>query len=171
MGMVVDPRSIKLAVFFPEEWYPFVNSIHLQLYWGTFQVTPDVALANGYKTWGSYGRPLFPILQGYKVDAASVSRARTLAVQTYKSVGLSYCVFGQLSVTELAAINHNLDGSTPITPPGTDGTPVNYGQAITVSVGAPHYSDGAYQGVAPALAAFQTYSSAPCGTGKYPHTY
>src|SRR5258708_7449593 len=82
IGMAVDPRSNQFAAIFPDEWFPFVNSVHLQLYWGTFQVTPDVALPKGCKTWGNYNRPLFPILQCYKVDATNGDRARTPAVQT-----------------------------------------------------------------------------------------
>src|SRR5258706_11305053 len=54
IGMAVDPRSPHYSTIFADEWFPFVNSVHLQLYWVTFGVTPDVALANGYRTWGAY---------------------------------------------------------------------------------------------------------------------
>jgi hypothetical protein len=167
IGMAVDPRSNQYARIFPDEWFPFVNSVHLQLYWGTFQVSPDAALANGYNTWRGYNRPLFPVLQGYKVDAASVDRARSLAVRTYGAQGISWWVFGQMQTGELGAINNYLDGTAASAPPGADGRPLRYGDTITVKVGGPGYADGAFEGVSPTLGRFQSYQSALGGAGKY----
>ncbi len=169
LGMTVDPRPNHYAEIFPDEWFPFVNSVHMQLYWGTFQSTPEVVLANGYKAWGNYNRPLFPVLQAHLVDADSVNRARTLAVNTYKSVGISWWVMGQISSAEFPPINHYVNGNVGTTPPGADGSPLNYGTTTTVSVGGAGYTDGTYQGVAPALATFNTYNSGAGGIGKY-HT-
>jgi len=144
IGMAVDPRSTQYAPIFPDEWFPFVNSVLLQLYWVTFQVTPDQALANGYKTWGSYNRPVFPILQGYKAGAAQMDQARTLATSTYKSNGLSWWVLGQMNADDLSAANKYVNGQVGVVAPGADGSTPNYGAAITVSVGGPGYSDGAF---------------------------
>src|SRR5450432_1512043 len=114
IAMAVDPRSTQYAPIFPDEWFPFVNSVLLQLYWVTFQVTPDVALANGYKTWGSYNRPVFPIFQGYKAGAAAMDQARTLATGTYKSNGLSWWVLGQMHADDLAAANKHVNGQVGV---------------------------------------------------------
>ncbi len=169
IGMAVDPRPNHYADIFPDEWFPFVNSVHLQLYWATFQVTPDKALSDGYTAWGGYNRPLFPVLQGYQVDSASADRARTLAVNTYGAKAISWWVLGQIGVADFPAVNHDLGGAVPAAPPGADGSVVQYGNAITVSVGGPGYTDGAFQGVPPTLATFKTYASGAGGTGKY-HT-
>src|SRR5260221_6076293 len=167
IGMAVDPRSTQYAPIFPDEWFPFVNSVLLQLYWVTFQVTPDQALANGYKTWGSYNRPVFPVLQGYRAGAAQVDQARTLATSTYKSNGLSWWVLGQMNADDLSAANKYVNGQVGVVAPGADGSTPNYGAAITVSVGGPGYSDGAFQNIAPGLGTFQTYTNPSGGTGKF----
>ncbi len=167
MGMAVDPRSTQYARIYPDEWFPFVNSVHLQLYWGTFQVSPDAALTNGYNTWRNYNRPLFPVLQGYKVDAASVERARSLAVRTYGAKGISWWVFGQMQAAEFAAINRHPNGTIAPIPPGADGSPLQFGETITVAVGAPGYADGTFPGVPPVLATFNSYASGAGGIGKY----
>jgi hypothetical protein len=167
IAMTVDPRPQHYASIFPDEWFPFVNSVHLQLYWGTFQNTPDVVLANCYKAWANYNRPLFPVLQAHGVDAASVDRARTLATQTYKSVGVSWWVMGHIKQAEFPPINRYVNGQVGTPPPGADGSPLNYGTTTTISVGGPGYADGTYEGVAPALQTFGTYPSGAGGTGKF----
>jgi hypothetical protein len=161
IGMAVDPRPAHYAPIFADEWYPFVNSVHLQLYWVTFGVSPDSAFQTGYKTWANYKRPLFPILQGYQADSTSINHARSLGINTYKSVGLSYWVYGQMKLENFAAANHYPNGFTPaVAPMRPSGTP------IVVSPGKPGYADGAYDGVAPSLSAFATYTGAN-GLGKY----
>ncbi len=167
IGMAVDPRPTQYAPIFPDEWYPFVNSILMQLYWVTFEETPDETLASGYQTWGRFGRPLFPVLQGYKAGAAAMDRARTLATTSYGSIGVSWWVLGQMSADDLAAANHYVNGATGSLPPGLTGPLPNYGVPITVSVGGTGYADGAFQNIQPGLGTFQTYASASGGTGKY----
>jgi len=167
IGMAVDPRSNHYAQIYPDEWFPFVNSVHLQLYWGTFQVTPEAALANGYKTWGNYNRPLFPILHAHSVSAAEVGRAIALATGTYKATGISWWVLGQIQANEFAPMNRQVNGFVPSAPPGADGSTVNYGSAITIPVGGAGYADGSYPGVPPAVATFGIYQSGAGGIGKY----
>ncbi len=167
IAMAVDPRSTQYARIYPDEWFPFVYSVHLQLYWATFGVSPDAALSNGYGTWNAYNRPLFPVLQGYKVDAASAERARSRSVNSYSAKGVSWWVFGQMQASELAATNRYMNGFVPVAPPGADGSSLHYGETITVAVGSPGYAQGTYPGVTPGLAAFRAYSSAAGGTGDY----
>src|SRR5258708_2071054 len=167
IAMAVDPRPTQFNAIFPDEWFPFVGSVHLQLYWVTFQTSPDDTLATGYKTWANYNRPLFPILQGYKAGADGMERARSLAVNTYKSIGLRWWVLGQMNATDLAAANKYVNGVVGAVTPGFDGTTPNYGTTITVTVGGPGYADGAFQGVSPDMATFGTYQSPMGGIGKY----
>lgn len=167
IGMAVDPRASHYPEIFPDEWFPFVNSVHLELYWGDFGVTPDVALANGYHAWKNFNRPLFPILQGHGVDASSVAQARTLAVNTYKSTGISWWVLSDIQSAEFAPINHYVNGDAGVTPPGTDGGSVSYGNPIVVTVGSPNYADGVFAGVNPPDNTFSTYPSAAGGNGKF----
>ncbi|HVO41275.1 MAG TPA: SGNH/GDSL hydrolase family protein [Aggregatilineales bacterium] len=162
IGMAVDPRPSHYNEIYPDEWFPFVNSVHLQLYWGTFQQTPDKTLASGYSTWSKYNRPLFPILQGYAVTPTTMDQARTLAVNAYKSVGVSWWVLGQIDPAHFVPINRYVDGTAGNVPPGADGSALNYGPSITVAVGGPGYADGAYQGVQPPLNQFTSIVA-----GKY----
>ena len=158
IAMTVDPRPAHYDAIFPDEWFPFVNSVHLQLYWGDFKQSPEDTLASGYNTWAKYNRPLFPVLQGYSVDTPSMDRARSLAVNTYKSVGISWWVLGEIDATHFAPINHYPNGIPADVPPGVDGSVLNYGPSITVNVGGAGYNDGAFQGN-------PTFS--PFGSGKY----
>jgi hypothetical protein len=162
IAMTVDPRSGHYADIYPDEWYPFIGSVHLQLYWGTFQRTPADTLSEGYTTWAKFNRPIFPVLQGYAVDPASMNQARTLAATTYKAVGASWWVLGQIDASRFGAINHYIDGTAGDVPPGADGSAVSYGSPITVAVGAAGYADGAFPGVQPPKSLFQTL-----GNGKY----
>jgi len=120
--MAVDPRPTQYNAIFPDEWFPFVGSVHLQLYWVTFGTSPDDTLASGYKTWANYNRPLFPVLQGYKAGADGMERARSLATTTYKSIGVSWWVLGQMNATDLAAANKNVNGVAGAVAPGFGGT-------------------------------------------------
>jgi hypothetical protein len=169
MGMTVDPRKGHYAEIFPDEWFPFVNSIHMQVYWGSFEKEPEEAFANSYNTWSGYKRPLFPVLQAHDVSAASVEKARRLAIDTYKANGMSWWVLGHISANEFEPINRTLNGVTPPAPPGADGKPVNYGAAVIVQPGSPDYTDGAFPDPEPSAGKFETYLGYAGGTGKY-HT-
>ena len=64
LGMAVDPRPQHKPRIYPAEWRPFVNSVHLQLYWETFQRDVEEVLEEGFETWGNYGLPVLPVLPG-----------------------------------------------------------------------------------------------------------
>jgi hypothetical protein len=159
IGMSVDPRPGHYAEIFPDEWYPFVNSIHPQVYWATFQVSPQTALASTYKTWGKYGRPIFPALSGFGTDVALMEQARSLAVNTYQATGFSWWAFGHMDGPHLNAANKTVSGAVATTPPGSAGKPGRYGTPIVIKVGSPGYHDGVYDVNKPG---FSTY-----GTSKY----
>ncbi|MEO1290027.1 MAG: peptidoglycan DD-metalloendopeptidase family protein [Chloroflexota bacterium] len=102
VGMTVDPRPWHYASIFPDEWYPFVGSVHTQSYWATFRNTPDETLQQTYDTWAGYGRPIIPALQG---DAPLVDQttAHTLATQRHGATGVSWWRYGVIS--QYGAVN------------------------------------------------------------------
>jgi murein DD-endopeptidase MepM/ murein hydrolase activator NlpD len=93
VGMSVDPRPWHYDAIHPREWYPFINSIHPQVYWATFRTSPEDALMQMLNTWGTYGRTIIPILQG---DAALQDQrvAHQLATQRFGMRAVSWWRYG-----------------------------------------------------------------------------
>jgi len=117
IGMSIDPRPRWYDAIYPAEWFPFVNSIHPQDYWETFRQTPDQTLDSTWQVWGSYGRPIIPVLQGDASDASSIRQAHTLATQRYKATGVSWWRLGVIGPGEFAALNQPINlGTTPTVP-------------------------------------------------------
>ncbi len=146
IAMAVDPRPQHKPRIFPEEWRPFVNSVHLQLYWNTFQRPVDEVLEEGFSTWADFGLPIFPVLQG-KAPRDEMNRARQLVVSKYKATGISWWRFGVIGPVEFPALNH------PISPgPGEEPEPEpppaqgRYGIEVVVTPDHPNYRDGAHGG-------------------------
>src|SRR5258708_24013023 len=136
VGISVDPRPAHYAEVFPDEWFPFVNSVHPQAYWGAFGVTPDAALKSTYDTWGNYGKPIIPALQGYSVDRASMDRARNLAVTTYKATGVSWYTLSGIGPAQFPAVNVTISGSVPAPPAPVPSAPSgrgHYGSGILLT--------------------------------------
>ncbi|MGB1287636.1 MAG: hypothetical protein ACPG7F_13940, partial [Aggregatilineales bacterium] len=44
VGMSMDPRPWHFDTIFPDEWFPFINSVHPQSYWGTFRRSAEETL-------------------------------------------------------------------------------------------------------------------------------
>lgn len=163
IGMSVDARKSHYAEIFPAEWFPFVNSIHPQVYWPSFQNTPQKALGDAYDAWGQYGKPVIPVLYGFNCPTTEIDTARTLAITQYQAQGVSYWAFGHIDATHFVPINYSMQNKPIASPPGANGSPVQTGTPTTVNVGSPNYQDGVYD---PAHASFGTYSGAN-GIGKY----
>ena len=102
IGLSVDPRPWHYDKIFPAEWLPFVNSVHPQCYWHTFGQSAEDVLQQTYQTWGSYGRPIIPVLDG---DAPLLEQqtAHTLATRRHGAIGLSWWRYGGIS--QWAAVN------------------------------------------------------------------
>ncbi|MGB7337500.1 MAG: peptidoglycan DD-metalloendopeptidase family protein [Phototrophicaceae bacterium] len=139
IGITVDPRPWHYASVFPDEWYPFVGSVHTQSYWATFGKTPDETLQQTYDTWGGYGRPIIPALQG---DAALVDQrtAHTLSTQRHGATGVSWWRYGVISQYE--AVN------TPIviTDPGEapDNASDNFADEVVIEPKSADFRSGTY---------------------------
>src|SRR5579859_3603121 len=93
LGLSVDPRAPHYDQIYPQEWYPFVNSVHPQVYWPDFSVSPQDALNETYSTWTKFGRPIIPVLSGFNTDPGLINTARNLAVTQYHAPGLSWWAF------------------------------------------------------------------------------
>ena len=55
IGRSVDPRKQHVDNIFHSEWFPFINSVHLQYYLATFRRTPEDVLRQTSKASDSYG--------------------------------------------------------------------------------------------------------------------
>jgi murein DD-endopeptidase MepM/ murein hydrolase activator NlpD len=119
IGLSVDPRPQHYDSIYPQEWFPFVNSVHPQTYWQTFRDSPEEALQSVYDTWGNYGKPIIPVLQG-DASVNSMREAHTLATQRHKAPGLSWWRLGVIGPAEFDAVNLPVEGGTspPSPPPG-----------------------------------------------------
>ena len=163
IAMTCDARQAHYNEIFPQEWFPFVNSVHPQVYWPDMGVTPDQALSSAYTAWGNYGKPVIPALSAYGTDPSNIDKARNLAVNTYHAVGFSWWAFGHIDATHFLSVNHTVGGVQVVPPPGAAGTPVQAGTPIVVNLSSPNYHDGVYDATKPG---FNTYDG-PNGLGKF----
>ncbi|MEP7287302.1 MAG: peptidoglycan DD-metalloendopeptidase family protein [Chloroflexota bacterium] len=145
IGLSVDPRPAHYAEVFPDEWFPFVNSVHPQVYWGLFGQTPDEALQITYDTWSKYGKPIIPVLQGHDIDRGSMDRARNLAIKVFNAPAVSWFALGGIGPMQFPAVNVTVAGS--IVPPPPPPPPANagkFGLEIIVTPDSPAYKTGTY---------------------------
>ncbi|MBN1681691.1 MAG: peptidoglycan DD-metalloendopeptidase family protein [Anaerolineae bacterium] len=147
LGMAVDPRPQHKAGVFPAEWRPFINSVHLQLYWETFQRPMEEVLDEGFSTWQDYGLPLFPVLPG-SAPRGEMDEARKLVVSRHKATGISWWRFGVIGPVEFPAINHTIvpgeeNGDEQ---PAAQG---RYGIEVVVNPDKPTFREGAFGGQDP----------------------
>jgi murein DD-endopeptidase MepM/ murein hydrolase activator NlpD len=142
IGMSVDPRKGHYASIFPQEWFPFVNSIHPQDYWATFRRTPEETLIETFEVWGSYGKPIFPVLQG-DADPTDMKTAGTLSTNRHQVRGVSWWRLGVINSAGFKSINQPIKPGQPVPDPVTP-TPV--GQEIMVKPGEAKYASGSYTG-------------------------
>ncbi len=143
IGLGVDPRRQHYNTITPEEWLPFVNSVHPMVYWATFARTPEDSLAETYVVWGKYGRPIVPILQG-DAQVADMKTAVTLSIQRHKAPGLSWWRLGVIGPAQLQAVNQPITPGTA--PPPTPVPPTQYGVELVIKPGETGFANGSYTG-------------------------
>lgn len=139
IGITVDPRPWHYDSVFPEEWYPFVGSVHTQSYWATFRATAEETLQQTYDTWGGYGRPIIPALQG---DAPLVDQttAHTLATQKHGATGVSWWRYGVIS--QYGAVNLPVEITDPGEP--TDNPSDNFADEVIIEPNGADFRSGTY---------------------------
>jgi murein DD-endopeptidase MepM/ murein hydrolase activator NlpD len=146
IGMSVDPRSHHYNTIFPEEWKPFVSSIHPQVYWNTMRRTPQSVLEETYRVWGPYAKPIIPALQG-DAPPSEMETARTTAINQYRAEGLSWYRAGVIGPLQYAVINKPMTPNTPPPPPPPPAPPeVMYVDEQVIRVGETGYNDFSYTG-------------------------
>ncbi len=143
IGMGVDPRGQHYNTITPDEWKPFINSIHPMVYWATFRQTPEEALAESYRVWGGYGRPIIPILQG-DGQVVDMRTAVTLSLQRHKAPALSWWRLGVIGPVEFTAVNQPITPGT--TPPPVVTPPEQYGSEQVIKPGDTGFAKGSYTG-------------------------
>ena len=128
----------------PAEWRPFVNSVHLQLYWETFQRDVEEVLEEGFETWGNYGLPVLPVLPG-AAPRAEMNTARKLVISKYKATGSSWWRFGSIGPVEWPAINHAIGEVMAATTSSRPRARALRHRGV-VTPESPRYRDGAFGG-------------------------
>jgi len=108
IGMSVDPRRHHFRHIWPEEWRPFVDSIHPQVYWMTFGVAPEEALQEAWEVWGDFGLPIVPVLQG-DAGPQEISAAHTLALRRHGAPGLGWWRLGVIGATRFQALDRAVE--------------------------------------------------------------
>ena len=142
IGMSVDPRSQHYHTVHPQEWNPFVDSIHPQTYWDTFRKTPEETLASVWTVWGGFNKPIIPALPG-TADAQEQTDAHTLAVQVHGAKGLSWWRHGVIS--QWSGVNKPIDlSSSPADPPSDILN--NYTDEVTIFPAKQGFRSGTYTG-------------------------
>lgn len=141
IGLSVDPRKNWYSTIYPDAWRPYVDSLHPQCYWQTMGRTPENILTETYATWGNYGVPIFPVLQG-AASAESIRQAQDLARSVRGASGLSYWRFGVIGSTQYTAINREKVD----TEVGPDGVWRRYGWEKIITPYEKGYVDGTHTG-------------------------
>ncbi len=141
IGLSMDPRPHHKHEIYPDEWMPFIDSLHPQCYWRTFQRPVGEVLKEAYDTWQGYGQeigreiPIVPALQGNAVPE-DIEQAVRIVTQEYGAKGVSYWRFGVIGPEQFPAINKPLvEGENG---DGGDG----YGATILVRPEDAAYADG-----------------------------
>ncbi|MCA9892615.1 MAG: peptidoglycan DD-metalloendopeptidase family protein [Anaerolineae bacterium] len=140
IGMSMDPRPWHYSSIFPDEWYPFVDSIHPQCYWYTFRKTPEETLQQMMDTWATYGRPIISALQGDAPLEEQVT-AHTLATERHKNPGLSWWRYGVIG--QYGAVNLPVTVTPSDPPPGEE---EHYSDEVIVVPNGPGFRSGSYTG-------------------------
>ncbi|MGQ9887409.1 MAG: peptidoglycan DD-metalloendopeptidase family protein [Aggregatilineales bacterium] len=143
IGLAVDPRPQHYRAIFPEEWFPFVQSVHPMAYWATFRRSPEAVLAEVYQVWGGYGRTIIPILQA-DAQPVDINTAHVLATQRHGAPGLSWWRLGVIGAAQWAVINQPIAPGAQPPGPGQPGS--GYGEEIVIRPDEAGFAKGSYTG-------------------------
>lgn len=143
IGLSIDPRRHHYNSIFPDEWFPFVNSVHPMCYWTSFRRPVESVIDETYAVWGNYGRPIIPILQG-DATVQEQQQALDLIENRYGAKGVSWWRYGVIArfdaVNTLIEVDDNVSGGDGA-PPGTA-----WGEQKVIFAGGDDYRSGSYTG-------------------------
>lgn len=142
VGLIFDYRGNRPQQLWVQSvWFPEIDSLHPMVYHYHFGQSATTALQNCYNTIGSWGRPVYPMLQGYSpggtiglYPASDIPVTAGIAVNTFKAKGLSWYRYGKglsipdegLGPADLAQVAKvpRPTGSAVVTPPPSSQPPV-----------------------------------------------
>lgn len=142
IGLSMDPRPWNKDDIFPEEWSPFINSIHPQTYWATFRRNVEEVVEEMYETWRGYGKPIIPALQG-NAPLNDQLEAHTLTTQRHGAQGLSWWRYGVIS--QWKAVNSTIKISTSPADPIDEPTD-NFTDEVIILPNKAGFRSGSYTG-------------------------
>lgn len=149
IGIAVDPRPHHYDSVFPDEWFPFINSVHLMAYWESFQRPVNEVIDESFHTWKNYGRPLVPILQT-NADAPDMEAARKRSIEVYGAQAVTWWRLGIVGPAQWNAINVPISAHQPETGKGY------FGRSVVVTPESPRFAFGTHTGQ-PAEQVFDSY--------------
>lgn len=165
IGMSVDPRRHWYSAIVPDAWRPYINSIHPQVYWELMGRDDEDVLTETYVVWGTYGLPIYPVLQAWNVSADAVREAQDIARNVRGATGLSYFRLGVISPLVFQAINDEVVDSAV----GPDRVVRYYGWEKVIAPYEGGYMDGTQTGQ-PSESEFQEFVSVRGHKVKYKET-
>ncbi len=95
LGLIFDasagqPESVHIQ----SAWFPEVDSLHPLVYHRQLGLTITEALVATYSALGTWGKPIYPILQAFDVPAAEVAQVVSTAAEAQQVPGLSLFRYG-----------------------------------------------------------------------------
>ena len=161
IGIAIDPRRAHYKSVYPDEWHPFIDSVHTMSYWRTFRRSVENTLQETYEVWGGYGKPLYPILQG-SATVQEQKDAVSLATTQYNAKGLSwwrYGTIGQYDAVNLTLPAMDDDAPTVPTDPDDDEAPPGtaFGHEVVILPDDKAFRRGTYTGKEEYIASMGAY--------------
>jgi hypothetical protein len=101
LGLCFDARGAHPQLLWVQDaWFPEVDSLHPMVYPYNFGVSAQQAFQECYAALGSWGKPIYPMLEGYTPDgypaysAADIPVTAAVAVNQYHTTGFSIFRYG-----------------------------------------------------------------------------
>ncbi len=102
LGLTFDARGAHPQLLWvPDVWFPEVDSLHPMVYPYNFGVSAAEAFRACYAAIGSWGKPIYPMIEGYTPDgyppypAPAIPATAAVAVSSYHVTGLSIFRYGK----------------------------------------------------------------------------
>jgi len=102
LGLIFDARgSYPSQLWVQSLWFPEIDSLHPMVYHYHFGLTAEQALTNCYNVIGSWGKPIYPMLEAYTPDGfatpyppSEATHAANVAINAHRATGLSFYRYG-----------------------------------------------------------------------------
>jgi hypothetical protein len=167
LGLAFDARGAHPQLLWVQDvWFPEVDSLHPMVYPYNFGVTAAQAFQDCYAALGSWGKPIYPMLEGYTpagyppYPASDIPATAALVVNKYHASGFSIFRYGlgldagdgvnRTDLSEVAKIALydagpvTIVGPAPLPPVAGDATPPANTPAATVTVDPSHERTGEF---------------------------